>query len=168
MYNRYRSELVFPMLSDSACGAFVKSDSGLVCFFVCVFCHQNWSPEEKEQSSTCREPKAACLALEAFAGRLSNARVIWYSDNQNVESAPLNGSRKLDLQVLAFKHYRFALLMLGGYFIDFISKLVDFDDYAIHDFVFRVLMTTGDRMPRRRQVRLYLLSHIAKVYFRFS
>ena len=63
--------------------------------------------------------QAVCLALEAFAGRLSNARVIWYSDNQNVESALLNGSRKLDLQVLASKHYRFALsiaflLMLGG------------------------------------------------------
>ena len=58
--------------------------------------------------------------MEAFAGRLSNARVIWYSDNQNVESALLNGSRKLDLQVLTFKHYRFSLsitflLMLGGY-----------------------------------------------------
>ena len=44
--------------------------------------------------------------------------------------------------------------MLGGYFIDFIGKLVDFDDYAINDFVFRVLMTTGDRIPRRSQVRL--------------
>ena len=69
-----------------------------VCLFVFLF-HQNWSPEEKEQSSTCRELKAVCLALEAFAGRLSDARVIWYSDNQNVESALLNGSRKLELQV---------------------------------------------------------------------
>ena len=57
----------------------------------------------------CREPKAVYLTLEAFAGRLSNARVIWYSDNQNVESALLNGSRKLDLQVLASKPFRFAL-----------------------------------------------------------
>ena len=153
MYNRYRSELVFPMLPiQPVMRLSIPTLDWFVCLF--VFFHQNWSPEEKEQSSTCREPKAACLALEAFAGCLSNARVIWYSDNQNVESALLNGSRKLDLRVLAFKHYRFALLMLGGYFIDFISKLVDFDDYAINDFVFRVLMTTGDRIPRRRQVRL--------------
>ena len=67
----------------------------------------------------CREPKAVYLTLEAFAGRLSNARVIWYSDNKNVESALLSGSRKLDLQVLASKHYKFALsiaffFMLGG------------------------------------------------------
>ena len=57
---------------------------------------------------------------------MSNARVIWYSDYQNVESVLLNGSRKFDLQVLAFKHYRFGLniafhLMLSGYFIDFID-----------------------------------------------
>ena len=32
-------------------------------------------------------------------GIFSNARVIWYSDNQNVESILLNASRKLDLQV---------------------------------------------------------------------
>ena len=30
---------------------------------------------------------------------------------------------------------------------DFISKLVDFDDYAIIYFVFKVLMTTGVRIP---------------------
>ena len=175
MYNRYRSELVFPDASDSPCGAFVKSDSGLVCLFVFIFfLHQNWSPEEKERSSTCREPEAVCLASKAFAGRLSNARVIWYSDYQNVESALLNGSRKLDLQMLAFKHYRFVLSiafhsMLGGYFIDFISKLVDFDDYAINDFVFRVFMTTGDRIPRRRQVRLYgYYTTLPRFIFRFS
>ena len=72
-----------------------------VCLFVCLFLflYQNWSPEEKEQSSTCREPKAVCLALEALARCLSSARVIWYLDNQNVESALLNGSRKLELQI---------------------------------------------------------------------
>ena len=69
----------FSNASDSAYGAFVQSDSELVF-------HQNWSSEEKVRSSTRRELKAVCLALEAFADLLSNARVIWYSDNQNVES----------------------------------------------------------------------------------
>ena len=102
-YNRYR--VSFSDASDLACGAFFESASGLVCFFFCLFVclflffHQNWSPEKKEKSSTCREPKVVCLALEAFAGLLSSARFIWYSDNQNVESALLNGSRKLDLQI---------------------------------------------------------------------
>ena len=100
----------FSDASDSACTlcrvSRVRLWTGLlVCLFVCCgFFHQNLFPEEKEQSSTCREPKAVCFALEAFAGRLSNARVISYSDNQNVESALLNDSRKLDLQALASEH----------------------------------------------------------------
>ena len=127
--------------SDSACGAFVESDSKLVF-------HQNWSPEEKVQSSTWRELKAVCLALEAFADLLSNTRVIWYTDNQNVESILLNGSRKLDLQVLALEAFQICLkyrISLDARWIprdlnvraDAISKLVDFDDYAINDFVFQ-------------------------------
>ena len=47
-YNRYR--VSFSYSSDSACGAFVESASGLV-LFVCLFLflHQNWSPEEKNR-----------------------------------------------------------------------------------------------------------------------
>ena len=92
----------FSDASDSAYGVFVVSDSELVF-------HQNWSPEEKVQSSAWRELKAVCLALEAFADLLSNARVIWYSDNQNVESILLNGSRKLDLQALALEAFKICL-----------------------------------------------------------
>ncbi|XP_068738599.1 uncharacterized protein [Montipora capricornis] len=131
----------FSDASDSACGAFVESHSELVF-------HQNWSPEEKVKSSTWRELKAVCLALEAFAGRLSNTRVIWYSDNQNVESILLNGSRKLDLQALALEAFQICLkyrISLDARWIprdlnvraDSISKIVDFDDYAINDSIFR-------------------------------
>ena len=49
----------FSDASDSACGAFVESDSELVF-------HHNWFPEEKVQSSTWRELKAVCLVLEAL------------------------------------------------------------------------------------------------------
>ena len=100
------------------------------------------------QSSTWRELKAVCLALEAFADLLSNTRVIWYTDNQNVESILLNGSRKLDLQALALEAFQICLkyrISLDARWIpmdlhvraDAISKLVDFDDYAINDFVFQ-------------------------------
>ena len=112
------------------------------------------------QSSTWRELKAVCLALVAFAGHFSNARVIWYSGNQNVESILLNASRKLDLQVLAFQAFQICLkyrISLDARWIlrdlnvraNSISKLVDFDDYAINDVVFQstVLMITGDRIP---------------------
>ena len=99
------------------------------------------------QSATWRELKAVCQGLEAFADLLSNARVIWYSDNQNVESILLNGSRKLDLQVLALEAFQICLkyrISLDARWIprdlnvsaDYISKLVDFDDFAINDFFF--------------------------------
>ena len=61
--------------------------------------HQNWS--ESVRRSTWRELKAVCLALLAFASPLSNSKVFWYSDNQNVESILRDGSRKRDLQDLA-------------------------------------------------------------------
>ena len=99
------------------------------------------------QSSTWRELKAVCLALEVFADLLSNTRVISYSDNQNVASILLNGSRKLDLQVLALEAFQICLkyrISLDAKWIpralnvraDSISKLVDFDDYAVNGFVF--------------------------------
>ena len=100
------------------------------------------------QSSTWRELKTVCPTLEAFADLLSNARVIWYSDNQNVDSILLNGSRKLDLQVLALEAFQICLkyrISLDARWIpgdlnvraNSISKLVDFDNYAINDFVFQ-------------------------------
>ena len=141
----------FSDASDSACGAFVESDSELVF-------HQNWSPEETVQSSTWRELKAVCLGLEAFADLLSNTRVIWYSDNQNVASILLNGSRKLDLQVLTLEAFQICLkyrISLDARWIprdlnvraDSISRLVDFDDNAINDFVFQSINVHWGRTP---------------------
>ena len=71
--------------------------------------HQNWSIAETMQSSTWRELKAVCFALEAFASRLSCSKVVWYSDNQNVTSILLNGSRKADLQLLALRAFHICL-----------------------------------------------------------
>ena len=107
--------------------------------------HQNWS--ESVRRSTWREFKAVCLALLAFASPLSNSKVFWYSDNQNVESILLDYSRRCDLQDLAlvvfqicFHHY----ISLEVKRIprdlntnaDCIGKLVDFDGYGLNDFVF--------------------------------
>ena len=111
--------------------------------------HQNWSLAESVRSSTWRELKAVCLALEAFASRLSNSKVFWYSDNQNVESILRNGSRKCDLQELALVVFRICLLHCISLEVkwiprdlnvsaDCISKLVDFDDYGLNDIVFQL------------------------------
>lgn len=39
--------------------------------------------------------------MEAFASHLSGVKVIWYSDNQNVESILQNSSRVADMHQLA-------------------------------------------------------------------
>ena len=82
--------------------------------------HQNWSLAESVQSSTWRELKAVCLTLEAFASPLSDSKVIWYSDKQNVESILLNGSKKSDFQELDLQAFKFVssiayLSMLSGF-----------------------------------------------------
>ena len=112
--------------------------------------YQNWSIAETAQSSTCRELKAACLALEAFASRLSGSKVVWYSDNQNVASILLNGSRKPDLQLLALQAFHICLqfrISLDPKWIprdlnsgaELISRLIEFDDYELNDIIFQGL-----------------------------
>ena len=47
-----------------------------------------------------------CLALIAFASPLSNSKVFWYPDNQNVKSILRNVSRKCNLHDLALVAFR--------------------------------------------------------------
>ena len=133
-------KVTFSDASNSACGAFVKNSN-------LVF-HQNWSPVERAQSSTWRELKAVCLALEAFASHFSGVKVIWYSDNQNVESILQNGSRKADLHQLALLAFQICLkfhISLEVKWIprelnvraDALSKLIDHDDYSINEAIFQ-------------------------------
>ena len=140
-------KISFSDASDSACGAFVQLQSeGKLVF------HQNWSTAESAKSSTWRELKAVCLALEAFASHLSSSEVAWYmySDNQNVVSILLNGSQKVDLQLLALQAFHICLqfrMSLVPKWIprdlnsgaDLISRFIDFDDYELNNVVFQGL-----------------------------
>ena len=91
-----------------------------------------------------------CLALEAFPGRLSSSRVIWYSDNWNVESFLLNGSRKLDLQAFQICISIAFLLMLDGSLGILMSEptpsaiLLILTIMLLMILLFRVFMITGD------------------------
>ena len=62
-------KITFSDASDSACGAFVQLQPGVE-----LVSHQNWSIAETTRSSTWRELKAVCFALEAFASRLSGSK----------------------------------------------------------------------------------------------
>ena len=187
-YNRYWSELVFPMLPIQLV---VRLSSSPLDWFVCFFFFIRIGPLRKKNriplvenlrpfvspwrplqgvcptqgsfaiqttrtlSLLCLNGSrkldlqvltfkhySVCLALEAFAGRLSNARVIWYSNNQNVESAMSQRQQEIGYAGVNFQ----ALQICPKYHIsldagwipkgldviaDSISNLVDFDDYAI-------------------------------------
>ena len=131
----------FSDASDSACGALGESEPELIF-------HQNWS--ESVRRSTWRELKAVCLALLAFASPLSNCKVLWYFDNQNVESILRDGSRKCDLKDLALVVFQICSHHCISFEIkwvprdlnasaDCICKLVDFDGYGLNVFVFQGL-----------------------------
>ena len=139
------ARISFSDASNAACGAFVQLQSNTDLVF-----HQNWSIDESVKSSTWRELKAVCLALEAFHSHLAGSNVVCYSDNQNVSSILLNGSRKVDLQRLALQAFDTCLrhrITLDPKWIprdlnvraDLISKHADFDDYALNDVIFQGL-----------------------------
>ena len=60
--------------------------------------HGQWSSWETEQSSTWRELRAVGQVLLSLAQKLSGERIHWFTDNQNVVSILLHGSKKPLLQ----------------------------------------------------------------------
>ena len=61
----------------------------------CHIAQGQWLPEEANQSS---ELRAVRQVLEAFAVKLRNERVRWYTDNQNVTRIIVTGSKNPSLQ----------------------------------------------------------------------
>jgi len=139
---RKPSKIVYSDASNSACGSYIQFEDKIF--------HQNWSDYESAQSSTFRELLAVSLSLKAFKDSLGAQTVVWYTDNQNVVRIVNIGSKVPALQQLALDVHRQCLI--GGISIDMqwiprdlntcaddISKLVDYDDYAINDSVFYAL-----------------------------
>ena len=109
-----------------------------------------WSPEEAKQSSTWRELVAVGRVLDSVAGRLCNARVRWFTDNQNVVRILQVGSRKPHLQVEALRVFRFCIkynIRLEPEWVpremnelaDYFSRVVDYDDWYIDHTVFKMV-----------------------------
>ena len=63
--------------------------------------HGQWSAEKAERSSTWCELSAVHLVLLSVARKLVNARVRWFTDNQNVARILQVGSGKPDLHEIA-------------------------------------------------------------------
>jgi len=142
--NPIPSKVVYSDASGDACGAVLDIDG------TNKVSHCNWSDEEKTRSSTWRELKAVLLALEAFRSDLSNRTIAWFTDNQNVVSIVLNGSKVLDLQDIALELFTICVqckISLDVKWIprdlnteaDAVSRIIDYDDYTINDNVFNML-----------------------------
>ena len=109
-----------------------------------------WSKEETTQSSTWRELRAVRLVLDAICQKVKNFRVRWFTDNQNVARIILYGSRKPILQEEALAifvtcvnhHIRLEPEWIpreANEFADYLSKLVDYDDWMLNPTVFKEL-----------------------------
>ena len=106
-----------------------------------------WSDEEARQSSTWRELKAVRMVLESFQEKLRNERVRWFTDNQNVVRVVQYGSKKPDLQTEALAIFSTCLQQHNIIKIepdqneqaDYISRLVDYDDWMLNPEIFHLL-----------------------------
>ena len=92
------------------------------------------------------------LVLLSVAPKLANARVRWFSDNQNVVHILQAGSRKPNLHAIALKVFNMAIqyqIRLEPEWIprelnekaDLLSRVIDYDDWFINPAVFMWLDT---------------------------
>ena len=109
-----------------------------------------WSSEEAVQSSTWRELAAVSRLLDSMAAKLRNARVRWFSDNQNVVRILQVGSRKPNLQEQALRVFETCIIYQirlepewvprsENELADFISRIVDYDDWQVNPELFYYL-----------------------------
>eukprot|EP00731_Ephydatia_muelleri_P008531 Em0004g869a len=109
-----------------------------------------WTAEEASQSSTWRELVAVSRVLNSIATKLCNTRVRWFSDNQNVIRILQVGSRKPNLQEQALKVFETCIIhqirlepewipRAQNELADFISRIVDYDDWQISPELFYYL-----------------------------
>ena len=100
--------------------------------------------------ATCCELKAVRLVTESFAKQLCNQSLRWFTDNQNVVRIVLHGSRKPILQVEVLAIFAVCVnscIRLELEWIpreenekaDFISWLIDHDNWKFNPLVFREL-----------------------------
>ena len=136
------SKVFFSNVSSTGCGAFIQGSS--------LVCHRNWSAEESQKSSTWRELYAIKFALDAFDSQLADQRVRCFTDNQKVVRIVQVGSMVKELHDIALdvflltsqRHIHLDLNWLPreqNSQADFVSKMIDFDDYCVNDEIFRHL-----------------------------
>ncbi|XP_045211850.2 uncharacterized protein LOC123563229 isoform X1 [Mercenaria mercenaria] len=106
-----------------------------------------WDTFEKVQSSTWRETEAVSRIIKSNAHVLKNKLVHIFTDNKNVKSILLNGSKTPSIQRTALDLANFCenenisfrpewIPRVDNELADYLSRCTDCDDWEIHDSVF--------------------------------
>lgn len=142
--------------TDLSCQSIVYSDAsnsgygGYIVENPLSIAHGMWTDSDATQSSTWKELTAVKKVLISLVDFLKDKRVKWFTDNQNVVSIVQKGSTKIHLQDIAIEIYTVCLknnLSLDVEWIprakndiaDYISRIVDYDDWSVSDTVFQYL-----------------------------
>lgn len=134
------SRIVYSDASSTGYGGYVVDVSDEIS-------HGQWRDDESSKSSTWRELKAVEMVMYSFEKKLSGHRVKWFTDNQAVARITTHGSMKIELQRIALDIFSFCVrhnISLEVEWVprtqneraDFISRIVDHDDWSIADSVF--------------------------------
>ena len=137
------TDLVYSDASKTGYGGFCVNSN-------CGISHGQWSYEESRMSSTWRELKAVHNIMISMIRLLQNRNVKWYTDNKNVEHIVNKGSMKGHLQSIAWDIYNDCVkhgISLEIEWVprtdnekaDYVSKIVDKDDWAISSDIFDIL-----------------------------
>ena len=141
---------------DPSCSAILFSDaSGFGYGGYCVHVRDSevqgyWSDDEFHRSSAWKEATAVFRVLKSLVSIVRDRRIKWFSDNQSVVSFLMKGSMKPDLQVIAMDVFSLSVqnnISLELEWIprtsnekaDYLSKIVDYDDWSVGDEVFHAL-----------------------------
>ena len=135
--------VVYSDASDTGYGGYVIEHGACVAY-------GQWTEQEAQQSSTWRELTAVLRVLMAVAAKLSNFRVRWFTDNQNVARILVVGSKKPLLQAVALTIFSLTVqsqIRLEPEWIprelneraDYLSHIIDYDDWQLNPSVFSEL-----------------------------
>ena len=138
------SIISFSDASNSACGSVISLDTQNRRPQNCHYSHRNWNTTEGSNSSTWRELKAVHFGLCSFLPLIKNKEVYWFTDNQPASHIVEKGSKKVDLHCLSLDIFSTCLQNNVNLYIkwiprsenclaDFVSKMVDYDDWRVTD-----------------------------------
>ena len=137
------SRVVYSDASAVGCAAVISMNGKPVS-------HKNWDAIEMKQSSTWRELMCVKHALQSFANLLKGSHVKWYTDNQGVVAIVKTGSSEVHLHKLAMEIFSLSrehdvvidierIPRSENEVADYLSKIVDFDDWSVKDSYFRAV-----------------------------